>query len=110
MNPAHPADLPDPYAVLGVARGASATEITAAYRRAVRDCHPDAPHPDRERLAAVITAYRHLRDHFTRQPTELHRRSTLGRDIRVRVHPHTTPPEPNVRAGPVDHHPDRKSW
>jgi curved DNA-binding protein CbpA len=32
----------DPYAVLGVARGASEAEIHAAYRAAVRRTHPDA--------------------------------------------------------------------
>ncbi|MEV0074400.1 J domain-containing protein [Amycolatopsis sp. NPDC050768] len=109
MNPSHPADLPDPHAVLGVAPGASTAEITAAYRRAVRECHPDTPHPDRERLAAVITAYRHLRDHLARQPTEPHQRPTPGHDIHVRVHPRTTPPEPDVRAGPVHRHPHRKA-
>ncbi|MEU4674053.1 J domain-containing protein [Amycolatopsis sp. NPDC023774] len=105
MNPARP----DPYAVLGLASGASAAEITTAYRRAVRECHPDAPHPDRERLAAVIAAYRRLRDLLARQPTEPQRPSTPGRDIHVRVHPRTTPPEPDVRVGPVHRHPHRQS-
>ncbi|MBV8994703.1 MAG: J domain-containing protein [Pseudonocardiales bacterium] len=53
---------PDPYATLGVSPDASHSEITTAYRRAVRACHPDAAHPDRERLAAVIAAYQLLRD------------------------------------------------
>ncbi len=32
---------PDPYDTLGVAHGASMEEIRAAWRQAVRDCHPD---------------------------------------------------------------------
>ncbi|MGW4490191.1 J domain-containing protein [Amycolatopsis sp. NPDC004368] len=109
MNAPHPAELPDPYAVLGLASHASAAEITAAYRRAVRDCHPDAPHPDRNRLAAVITAYRQLRDRNPQHPTEPHRHSSQGCDIHVRVHLRTTSAEPDVRAGPVHRHPNRKA-
>ncbi|MEW2505931.1 J domain-containing protein [Amycolatopsis sp. NPDC047767] len=106
MNTSHPPALPDPHTVLGLSPGATGAEITAAYRHAIRDCHPDAPHPDRDRLAAVIAAYRQLRNH-AQQPTQAHRRSTHSRDIPVRVHPHTTPPAPDMRAGPVQRHPDR---
>ncbi|QRP44741.1 J domain-containing protein [Amycolatopsis sp. FDAARGOS 1241] len=105
---ASPPGPPNPYAVLGLSPNGGAAEITAAYRRAVRDCHPDAPHPDRDRLAAVIAAYRQLRDHPARQATDEPRRHpTHGRDVPVRVHPRTTPPAPDVRAGPVHRHPDR---
>lgn len=95
-------DQPDPYAVLGLDPGASTAEITAAYRRAVRACHPDTAHPDRDRLAAVIAAYRQLRDQQP-PPAQPH-----GQDIPVRVHRPTTPPAtPDLRAGPVRRHPDR---
>ncbi|MFI5614078.1 J domain-containing protein [Amycolatopsis sp. NPDC051903] len=107
MNTSHPPGLPNPYTVLGLSPTAGATEITAAYRRAVRDCHPDAPHPNRDRLAAVIAAYRRLRDHHAQQSTEPPRHPTHGRDIPVRVHPRATPPAPDMRAGPVRRHPDR---
>jgi curved DNA-binding protein CbpA len=61
-------DRPDPYTVLGLDPDAGTAEIAAAYRRAVRACHPDTPHPDRDRLAAVIAAYRQLRSRDTQQP------------------------------------------
>ncbi|WP_345379332.1 J domain-containing protein [Pseudonocardia yuanmonensis] len=96
--------------MLGLGRSATAAEITAAYRRAVRDCHPDAPHPDRDRLAAVIAAYRRLRDQHAQQAAEQQRRPERrpagGCDIPVRVRPHTPPPTPDLRVGPVRHHPD----
>jgi DnaJ-class molecular chaperone len=103
-------DQPDPYAVLGVNPGASSAEITAAYRRAVRACHPDTPHPDRDRLAAVIAAYRHLcgqRNNQDAHPPAGHQqRSAHAIDIPVRVHHDSTPPHyPDLRAGPVRHHP-----
>ncbi|MCE0767032.1 J domain-containing protein [Pseudonocardia kujensis] len=95
--------------MLGLTPGATAAEITAAYRRAVRDCHPDAPHPDRDRLAAVIAAYRHLRDQLAARQSEHRRRAETrpagGHDIPVRVRLDTAPPGPDLRAGPVRHHP-----
>lgn len=103
------ADQPDPYAVLGVNPEATSTEITAAYRAAVRACHPDTSHPDRDRLAAVIAAYRQLRDQGGDQnalPSAGHQRSARATDIPVRVHHRTTPsPAPDLRAGPVRRHP-----
>ncbi|HLQ47878.1 MAG TPA: J domain-containing protein, partial [Candidatus Dormibacteraeota bacterium] len=33
---------PDPYRVLGLARGASADEVRRAYRRLVKENHPDS--------------------------------------------------------------------
>ncbi|WP_372476742.1 DnaJ domain-containing protein [Pseudonocardia terrae] len=96
MNTGQPPDPPEPYAVIGLTAGATAAEITAAYRRAVRDCHPDAPHPDRERLAAVIAANHRLRDQLADRPSEHQRhpetrpetRPTGGRDIPVGVRLH----------------------
>lgn len=97
---------PDPYTVLGLTPGASTAEIIAAYRRAVRACHPDTPHPDPDRLAAVIAAYRELRDRQVPQPAGQHQHTSRGHDIPVRNHSHTTPPPtPDLRAGPVRRHP-----
>ncbi|QRP42819.1 J domain-containing protein [Amycolatopsis sp. FDAARGOS 1241] len=107
MTTSHPAGPPDPYAVLGLDPSANAAEITAAYRRAVRDCHPDTARPDRDRLAAVIAAYRHLRDHHPQPPATGHRHSPHAHEIPVRVHPRTTPPTPDLRAGPVHRHTER---
>jgi len=103
---------PDPYAVLGVSPDASQSEITTAYRRAVRACHPDAAHPDRERLAAVIAAYQLLRDPGRRathdqRPQPMHQASTIP----VRVHRATPAHQPDLRAGPVRYHPpDQRRW
>jgi curved DNA-binding protein CbpA len=54
----------DPYAVLGVHPGASAEEIARAYRRLLRQVHPDTSRdadPDVD-LDAVRAAYLLLRD------------------------------------------------
>lgn len=96
-------DHPDPYAVLGVNPDATSAEITAAYRRAVRAYHPDAPHPDRDRLAAVINAYQQLRGNHDLPPSTPRRRnSPSGTGIPVRVHHRSgSPADPDLRAGPV---------
>lgn len=98
-------DRPDPYTVLGLTHGASAVEIAAAYRRAVRACHPDTPHPDPDRLAAVIAAYRRLRDRGVQQQADGDEWSPHRRDIPVRVHPRpAAPPKPDLRVGTVRRH------
>jgi curved DNA-binding protein CbpA len=51
----------DPYAVLGVERGANEAEIHAAYRDAVRRTHPDAG-GSAAAFEAVQEAYEALRD------------------------------------------------
>jgi hypothetical protein len=107
--------VPDPYTVLGVEPTAGPEHIAAAYRRALRDCHPDTSHPDRDRLARVIAAYRQLRERGTgtggtRADDEPARR---GHRIPVRVHTvHPTETgdtagttSPHLRAGPVRRHP-----
>ncbi len=62
----------DPYAVLGVPRGASEAQIHAAYRAAVRRTHPDAG-GSAASFEAVQEAYETLRDpvaraHLQRDP------------------------------------------
>lgn len=57
--------LQDPYAELGVARGASEADIRRAYRRLVKDLHPDARPGDRaaeERFKRVTSAFSLLSD------------------------------------------------
>lgn len=68
--------MEDPYEVLGIARGADPATITAAYRRLVREHHPDihvGDDPDQraarhQRMASINAAYRILND-----PRELDR-------------------------------------
>lgn len=105
-------DQPDPYAVLGIEPNASSAEITAAYRRALRACHPDTPHPDRDRLASVIAAYRQLRNQPRppRDDRETRPQSSRGIDIPVRVHHHGPAlPAADLRAGPVRRHPSTRN-
>ena len=89
--------MTDPYTVLGIDPDATPAEISAAYRSAVRACHPDTPHPDRDRLAAVLAAYRQLRRQQAQPDSQ-------GQRIPVRVHTARTP-TPDLRAGPVRRHP-----
>ncbi|NKQ52873.1 J domain-containing protein [Amycolatopsis sp. K13G38] len=95
---------PDPFAVLGLDADAGPAEITAAYRRAVRDCHPDTAHPDRDRLAAVIAAYRRLRGRASRRKSGPEPRTCSGEPVPVRVRRAESPPPPGLRAGPVRRH------
>lgn len=98
----------DPYAVLGLTPDASPTEITAAYRRAVRACHPDTDRPDPDRLAEVLAAYQFLRGPDRRgthqqRPSSTH--SAGARTIPVRVHRFPPGNGSDLRVGPVRRHP-----
>ena len=56
--------MADPYAVLEVLPSATAAEIKAAYRRLVKQHHPDANGGDRsteDRLIEIIKAYNYLK-------------------------------------------------
>ncbi len=59
--------------MLGVDPTADAAELTRAFRRKLRELHPDtrtAPEPDPETLAAVLAAYQELRQADRRARTE----------------------------------------
>jgi hypothetical protein len=59
-------NLADCYRILGLRTGAPYQDIKAAYRRLVRDCHPDANPGDREAEAKFIrltNAYKRLLEH-----------------------------------------------
>lgn len=61
---------PNPYATLQVAVTATQAEIKAAYRRLVKQYHPDYHPSDRtthERMAAINAAYEILGDEQSRQ-------------------------------------------
>jgi curved DNA-binding protein CbpA len=60
--------MADPYEILGIAQGASETEIRSRYLELVREHPPDR---DPERFAAVREAYEQLRDPVTRMRTAL---------------------------------------
>jgi DnaJ domain len=55
------ASAPDPYDVLGVERAAPMTEVTAAYKRAIKAVHPDVSGASAWLVRAVIDAYRQIR-------------------------------------------------
>lgn len=50
----------DPYALLGVAPGASPEDIHQAFRAKAKQTHPDLPGGDPEKFQAVLQAYRTL--------------------------------------------------
>ena len=47
----------DPYEVLGVAHRASLDEIKAAFRRLIRQHHPDMPGGSQEDMRELLAAY-----------------------------------------------------
>src|SRR4051812_50165250 len=63
----------DYYGVLGVARGATDSEIKRAYRKLARDLHPDVnPDPGaKERFQEVTRAYEALTDPEKRRIVDL---------------------------------------
>lgn len=50
----------DSHSVLGIARGASAEEVKAAYRKAALRCHPDVNNGDAEQFKRITEAYEAL--------------------------------------------------
>ena len=75
----------DPYAVLGVKRGATEAQIHAAYRDAVRRTHPDAG-GSASAFEAVQEAYETLRDpaaraRFERESDPVRRRTRPGASV-----------------------------
>ena len=79
----------DPYAVLGVTRGASDALIHAAYRDAVRRTHPDAG-GNAGAFEAVQDAYETLRDPAARARFE-------SDPARPRPQPRASPPPVDAR-------------
>ena len=70
---------PDPYDVLGVDPSASAERIASAYRRLVRELHPDTRTDEvaEEALGRVLAAYATLRDPAARAAHDRRRRAAV---------------------------------
>jgi curved DNA-binding protein CbpA len=60
-------DAPDPYLVLGVARGATKAQIKAAHRALAKRFHPDGATGDAHRFRQVHEAYQLLADPLRRR-------------------------------------------
>lgn len=114
----------DPYALLGVAPDADACEVARAYRRRLREVHPDTrdrlsdgPDPAHADLRALQEAYALLRDPARRARHDARRRATrtssaapaTGVAVPVRVRARAVPPVRNwlIRVGPVRAEPPR---
>ncbi|HEY8547571.1 MAG TPA: J domain-containing protein [Acidimicrobiales bacterium] len=69
----------DHYRVLGIPETASARDVTRAYRRLVRELHPDAGGGDPRRLQETIEAYRVLGDPDRRRAYDDARAGRAGR-------------------------------
>ena len=112
----------DLYALLGVAPDADAREVARAYRRRLREVHPDTrdrlsdgPDPAHADLRALQEAYAVLRDPARRARYDTQRRSArkpaeappMGIAVPVRVH--RPPPARDwlIRVGPVRSEPPR---
>lgn len=98
----------DPYAVLGLSPAARQREITLAYRRLVRELHPDAAGGNSERLATVIAAYRLVR---SASKVARERKAASSTAVPVRVHRVSSAVrrEPDLRVGPVRYEPSPRT-
>jgi hypothetical protein len=84
----------DPFSVLGVDRGVSEPELTAAFRREAKRWHPDHTRGDAARMTQVNEAYVQARGELRRA---VHRRPTEP-VVRRRAAPGSWLPEPLRRA------------
>ena len=117
----------DLYALLGVAPDADAREVARAYRRRLREVHPDTrdglsdgPDPAHADLRALQEAYAVLRNPARRARYDAQRRAAqkpaeapaTGIAVPVRVRTRRPPPTRDwlIRVGPVRSEPPRNQW
>jgi len=115
---------PDLYVLLGVAPDADRREVARAYRRRLREVHPDTrdrlsdgPDPAHADLRALQEAYAVLRNPARRARYDAQRRAAqkpteapaTGIAVPVRVRARRPPPAPDwlIRVGPVRSEPPR---
>jgi molecular chaperone DnaJ len=95
----------DPYAILGVGRGAPLSEIKRAYRKLAFSAHPDVgDNPDAQRFREVHEAYEILNEMEQRRPRRIKVVRALDRSGyagTTHVEPHRRP-EPIRRRRPVN--------
>jgi len=103
--------MTDPYSVLGVSPTATQAEITHAYRRHLRDHHPDIRSRESnseadERLRQVLEAYALLRDPRRRAAYDrAHRAHQDTGPVPIPVtHNDSAADQPPLWAGPVRRH------
>ncbi len=101
----------NPYSVLGVSPSATQAELAHAYRRHLRDHHPDlrSPDPDAasdEQLRRILQAYAVLRDPQRRAGYDrAHPTPQDTGQVRIPVtHNDPTADQPPLWAGPVRRH------
>jgi DnaJ-class molecular chaperone len=102
--------MTDPYSVLGVPPTATQAEITHAYRRRLRDHHPDTRSQASndtadERLRQILAAYATLRD--PRRRAAYDRTHPAREDtgpVRIPVNRVKSAGDPPLRAAPVRWH------
>lgn len=90
---------PDHYKILGVAEGANAAVIRAAYRSLMRECHPDLNTKEAAaaRARLVNEAYRVLRDPEARTAYDRHRKMRVWSQVRgFRELDHRTSPRHDI--------------
>ena len=113
----------DLYTLLGVAPAANAGELARAYRRRLREVHPDTrdrlwdgPDPAHADLRALQEAYAVLRDPARRARYDAQCRAAqkpaeapaTGIAVPVRVRRPPPPPDSMIRVGPVRAEPPRR--
>lgn len=93
------------YMILGVPESANAETIKKAYRKLVKECHPDTHPGDRkaeERFKQVSEAYAVLSDEEKRRKYDRERAAGAGRQNRSAAEPKKATPKNGTKKNPID--------